>query len=110
MLVILENVPQTADDWSRFSFHHQDSHDRIRAAISAKKSIVLPEHLIYPINQAAVPLFLQNNYLLHLDMNSALGLQGSDLLEVNIQDKKELAIWVQLHYQEHFQAELALGL
>lgn len=53
--------------------------------------------------------FLQNNSNLHDDMNSALGLQSTNLQDANLGDERELTAWIKNHYQEHLYAELASG-
>jgi len=109
MLAALLNVPHSPTDWSRFSFDHRDSHDRIRAAINAQKNVSLTDYQIDPINPNNVQQFLDNNAQLHIDMNSALNLQSSDLGDVDFRDEKQLRAWIILHYQEHYDAEQALG-
>ena len=108
MLPALENQPRTQDEWNRWGFDHRDSHDRIRAAIKAKYSVDLSDYQIDPIDTAAIMDFLQNNSQLHGDMNGVLGLQSSDLQDVDIGDAKQFEAWIRLHWQEHTYAELKL--
>jgi hypothetical protein len=108
MLAALENLPQTPDGWNRFSWDHRNSHDRIRAAIKTKYGADLSDYQVDPIDSNAIGDFLQNNSQLHGDMNGVLGLQSSDLQDVNFGDKPQFEAWVRLHYLEHQQAELKL--
>ena len=110
MLAALLNVPHSPTDWSHFSFDHRDSHDRIRAAIRAKKGLDLSDYQIDPINPNNVQQFLENNAQLHTDMNGALNLQSANLEDVDLQDDKQLRAWIMLHSQEHFDIEQALGI
>lgn len=110
MIAALENFPKSASDWLRFAFDHRDSHDRIRAAIKTKYGVDLTDYQIEPMNPEATDLFLQNNSSLHSDMNSILKTQSSDLQDVDFQDEKQLQGWILLHYQEHVNAEQALGI
>ena len=109
MLPFLENEPKTDSDWKLWAWHHRDSHNRIRAAIFRKKGIVLQDFQVEPINPNDMTSFLQNNSNLHNDMNSALGLQSTDLQDANLGDERELTSWIKLHSQEHFYAEAASG-
>ena len=105
MLPALLNIPKTQGDWNRFSFDHRDSHDRIRSAIKTQLGLPLNDQPIDPINPANFQQFLQDNSQLHDDMNNALGLQNSDLEDVDLTDPKKLENWVQEHYLEHYYAE-----
>jgi hypothetical protein len=108
MLAALENLPRTPTEWTRWSWDHRDSHDRIRAAILAQKSVRLSDYQVDPIDPGAVSLFLQNNSQLHGDMNGSLGLQSSDLQDVDLGDARQFEAWVRIHYLEHFYAEAKL--
>ena len=108
MLQALENIPRTNDDWSRFSWDHRDSHDRIRAAIKAQFSVNLNDYQIDPINPNDFEIFLTNNSSLHGDMNGVLRLESSDLEDVNMKDQEQAVAWFRLHYFEHYYAEVAL--
>jgi hypothetical protein len=109
MLPFLENIPKTDSDWKLWAWHHRDSHDRIRAAIFRKQGSVLTDFQIEPINPNDMTSFLQNNTSLHDDMNSALGLQSTDLQDANLGNERELSSWIRLHWQEHQYAEAASG-
>jgi hypothetical protein len=108
MLQALENIPKTPDDWSRFSWDHRDSHNRIRAAIKMQYSVSLDDYQIDPVNPDDFQIFLENNSQLHGDMNGVLRLQSSDLEDVNMQDPAQAVAWFRLHYLEHYYAETAL--
>lgn len=108
MLPALENIPHSPDTWNRWAFDHRDSHNRIRAAILKQFGSSLTDYQIDPIDPQNTTQFLQNNASLHGDMNSVLGLQSSDLEDVNLGDERELQSWIKIHYQEHLYAELKL--
>jgi hypothetical protein len=110
MLAALLNVPHVNDDWSHFSWDHRDSHDRIRAAIKAQFGTDLTDYQIEPMNPTDTQDFLNNNAQLHNDMNSVLGLQGTNLEVVDLTQDNEKASWINLHYLEHYYAEQKLGI
>lgn len=111
-LVDLINVPKTDRDWEIFFFSNRDSHDKIRAAIEAQTSpaINLTDYVIYPINPDHIVDFLQANQSLHSDMNGILGLQSSDLQDVDFKIDNQKIAWFYSHYLEHQSAELKLGI
>lgn len=109
MLASLLNVPKSQEDWDRWSWAHKTSHERIRQAIQQQKGNNLTEYQLDPINFNAVRDFLIHNQQTHNEMNGVLGLQGSDLEGVKIEDPNQLRAWVWNHYLEHQSAELALG-
>ena len=43
-------------------------------------------------------------------MNAILGLQSTDIQDVDLQDEKQLQSWINLHYLEHYYAEAKLGI
>ena len=110
MLAHLLNVPTTPEQWLEFSYHHRTSHDAIRAAVQSKYGTNLPDYVIDPIDLSNLEQFLQNNSQLHIDMNSPTKNQGSDLLDVDLNQEREKVAWIYLHYQEHFAAESDLGI
>ena len=57
-----------------------------------------------------IDTFLQNNSELHSDMNAILGLNGIDLLDVNLSDDRQKTAWMQYHFLEHQNAEAKLGI
>lgn len=109
MLALLLNTPRSAEDWNRWSLHHRISHDVIRLAIAQQLKVNLPEYLLEPIPLHEPKIFLQRNASAHTDMNGALGTQGSDILDVNLTEQRELQAWIYLHYLEHLTAEQRLN-
>jgi hypothetical protein len=107
-LVNLLNVPKTDQDWAVWGFSHKDSHAKIRQAIQKQKALNLTEYVLDPINPQDVQIFLDNNAQTHKDMNAALGTQGSDLQDADLSTEEGLESWIEIHYQEHYDAETAL--
>lgn len=70
----------------------------------------LEDYIIYPVDKNNIKNFLENNQNLHSDMDGALGLQSSDLQDVNFDDENQKKAWFYSHYQEHFNAESTLGI
>ena len=110
MLAVLQEIPKSKTEWDRWSWHHKDSHTRIRQAIQKQKSINLPEYQLDPINLEDIDIFLVHNQETHNEMNAALSLQGSDLEGIDFNDEAKRAEWFWTHYQEHRDAENSLGI
>lgn len=99
MLVNLLNVPRSDPDWEVWAFSHKEHHDQIRQAIQRTKNINLEQYQLNPIVKE--PEWLKRNAQSHDDMNLALGLQGSDIEELDFNDEKQLQSWIYAHYLEH---------
>lgn len=110
MLPILLNTPKSVDEWDRFSFHHRTSHDLIRQAIQTQFNVALPDYVLDPIPLNQPLFFLENNQQAHTDFDGILGVQSSDLEDVNLSDERQLQAWIYLHYLEHQTAENTLGI
>ena len=106
----LLNVPKTAEDWAKWSLNHKIQHDNIISAIATQKTVKLQPYLLDPINFSYPDLFLQNNSQAHTDMNSTMKTQGTDLLEVNLSEERQLASWIYSHWLEHNTINQALGI
>ncbi len=109
MLPGLSNIPHTPEDWNIWAYHHRDSHDRIRRGIKQTLGVNLTDYQVEPINPNDMRSFLQRNASLHGDMNGALGLQSTNLLDADLSKPNELEAWIKLHAQEHYFAEAKLG-
>ena len=106
----LINVPKTQNEWNAWSLNHKIQHDNINRAILLKKGKTLTGYVIDPIDLQSPDIFLQNNAQIHTDVCSVLNVSGSDLFEINWQDKKQVENWIYLHWQEHSSFNTALGL
>ena len=106
----LWNTPRSKQGWDIWGFSHRASHDLIRQAILAKGGPNLTDYPIYPIDLDRIAEFLQANAQLHIDFNNTLGTQGVDLQDVDPKNEAQLRAWIQLHVQEHINAEQRLGI
>lgn len=80
------------------------------ATATAATIINLSDYIIYPVRREYIKDFLTNNQSLHTDMNGILGLQSSNLEDVDFTKENERDAWFYSHYKEHFDAENALGI
>ncbi len=80
------------------------------ATATASPNINLTNYIIYPVDKNQIPIFLDNNQSLHSDMNGILGLQSSDLQDVDFENENQKTAWFYSHYLEHQSAEIKLGI
>lgn len=70
------------------------------AVAQVKPVVNLVEYQIYPINFNHFQDFLEANSQSHDDFNSVLGLQSSDIEELDPKDQNKLQEWIYLNYFE----------
>ena len=105
----LKNIDFAANmDFAWFA-HFQD-HIEIVQAVKRKKSVKLTQYAIFPFNRENVEAILLAHQLYHDDMNGVLKLNGTDLQQVDLQDKTNIAVWTNQNFQEHYSARQALGI
>lgn len=109
MLALLQNVPNSYEEWQEWSFAHALDHQLIQNTILTQKSTTVQSTILDPINPDAMQDWLQRNQKSHTDINAALGQQGSDLEDVDITDRDQREAWFSAHYQEHYDWHAALG-
>lgn len=108
-LANIANVPHTDTELSIFSFANADSHLRIINAIRSKSGAMLLYSPVDPIPKADISTWGYMHQQMHNDMNSALGLAGNDLTDVDFSQPGQVAAWIELHFREHYAAENAAG-
>lgn len=110
MLPDLINVPRDEKSWEIWSFANKNQIFLIRQAIFEQKGINLPEYILEPIPFNNFPEWLDRKAQSHEDFNSTLGLQSSDLRDLDPQNEQQLKSWIYVQYQELFTASSALGI
>ena len=106
----LLNVPRSPTDWEEFFFNNRQQNTAIRQAILTQKGINLTEYILYPVDEHSFQTFLINNQQAHQDFNSVLGLQSSDIEELDPKNEQQLQAWIYLQYQELYSASAALNI
>lgn len=106
----LYNVPGTPSEWSQWAFINMAHHRDIFRLIYAQQSILLPEFILDPLNPDDPGVWLYQHQRMHEDQNEALGIDGYNLVDVDLSDPEELAGWIYLHSSEHLQAANILGI
>lgn len=103
------NIPSTMDELNSWSFAHADHHRNLNSFIQTHAGVTLPQYVLDPINPADLGTWLFQHQDLHSQMDAILGISGFDLLDVDLTDQGQLAGWIWLNSQEHYQAAEITG-
>lgn len=114
MLAGLLNIPKTPEEKSIWSFLHQDQHTKIIASLYSSSGNLLPTFAFDPMPETNQTdgnfiTWLQNHQAAHTAFTSALGIDGNDLSDVDFSKEDQLASFIRLHWEEHYQAQQQLG-
>lgn len=90
--------------------HHAQDHLEIIQAINKQKNISLIFYQIDPYNPNDRQGWELRHQQMHDDFNSALDLSSSDLSSIDDQDDSEREEYAALHFREHQNARLTLGI
>lgn len=108
MLNLLLNVPQSVDDWNRFSWNLREEVRRCNQAILENDGISLPDLQLDPINFAHIYDWLWNVSQSVGAICQVTDVLFQDLFEVNLQDANARAAWIYTLFTELFDAEAVL--
>lgn len=109
-IAAIYNVPGHRDDLFSWSFAHAAHHRDIIRRIYELTSTRLDEFVLDPFNPNDTGVWLYQHQQMHQQMDGILGISGYNLLEANFKDQNELAGWIWLNADEHYQASNILGL
>lgn len=93
----------TASDASldQFFFWNAQDHIEIQQAIQKQKNVNPFYRVLDPVDRQAIDVWLELHQQTHNDTNSVLGLNGTDLSDVDFADPRKVREWINLHAQEH---------
>ena len=97
-------MPSTQDELNTWSATHATHHLLIIQTIFSLTGQQLQEYVIDPIDPTNAEGWLLQHQFMHNQMDAVLGIQGYDLLDVDLKDRNELSGWIWLNAQEHYQA------
>jgi hypothetical protein len=87
--------------------HHRDE---VNALINAGATEAeLPVYVLDPVNPDNSTTFLYQHQEMHNNTDALLGIAGYDLTTVDMRDPEQLAAWIYLNAQLHYQEATALG-
>ncbi len=97
------NVPGTPEEFSQWSFDNAAHHTDVNRVIFQITGITISNFVIDPMPLNDMGAWLYQHQQLHTVTDQILGVGGFDLSDVDFNDKGQLAGWIQLHANEHFQ-------
>lgn len=102
----------TDENFAGFSFANADHHTLVTQAINETlpQQRALTFYVLDPISELDLQNWLRRHQQSHTDINSALGIQGSDLTDVDFRNQEEREAWSELHWSEHQQWQAATGI
>lgn len=100
----LFNVPSNQQELDTWAFAHAAHHQDINRLIFQKYNLTLTSYVLDPFDPNAADNWLYQHQTMHQEFDAILGITGFDLLDVNFKDKGEVAGWVYLNANEHYQA------
>jgi hypothetical protein len=100
----LYNVPGTPDEFAAWSFINMAHHRDINRAIYNLLNVTIEEFVLDPFNIREPGVWLYQHQLMHQRQNALLGIDGYNLLDVDLTKPEELAGWIYAHSNEHQQA------
>lgn len=106
----LFNVPSTEPEFFTWSGIHAMHHRDINRILYQLLAVTLDEAVLDPFNPADADDWLQNHQTMHQQMDFLLGINGYNLLAVDMTDQGQFSNWVFLNADEHFKAANILGL
>ncbi len=101
--------PPTDQGLAEWFHAHIRHHEAISDAVRETRGIRLEIFPIFP-GRAQDYQWSRDHQTMHNQMNSALGVSGTDLTEFDIKDKRKADAWFFLHYMQHLAAATATGL
>lgn len=97
----LFNIPSDKETLQHFAFYNRDAHELAVRAIQRTTGVLLPSYPIDPIPDNDFGGWLYAHQAMHNSVNSALGLAGNDLSDLDPSKAEQMTTWTQLHASEH---------
>lgn len=91
-------------------FSHQRSHDAIVDKVQTLSGVPGIKYNMYPFNEGLQLRWMMDHQQAHNDFTGPLGLDSTDLQNVDLKDTEDFLKWLHDHWQEHLNADRALGL
>lgn len=105
----LKNVPSTPDQLGYFAFVHMDHHLRMNDKARSAFGVALPSFDLSTLDTDRMEGWIDEHQQMHQNLDQLLGLEGYNLLDVDWKDPNQLAGWVYLNFQSHFNEATVLN-
>ena len=104
----LLRTPKSPAEVADWTFQHDQDHKLIREIVRQRFSIDLPTYALDPFNPSDPGRWLYDHQTAHTDFDAVLGIQSSDLNDVDFKSTVEADAWIWANYIEHQQAHAIL--
>lgn len=108
-LASIANIPGTSNDLAVWSFSHMAHHRDINRVIFERTGIALTEYPLDQFNPNDMGVWIYQHQEMHNNQNAVLSIAGNDLTDVDWSSQGDLATWIVLNFNEHYQASNQLG-
>ena len=108
-LADIANVPSMPDSLAVWAFAHMAHHRDINRLIYQNYRVAVSEYPLDQINTQDMGVWIYQHQEMHNNQNAILSIAGNDLTDVDWANQSELASWIQLNFNEHYQASNILG-
>ena len=109
-VILLSQVPRTAEEWATWHFNHQAHHRDILSKVQQIYSVHFPEYVLDPVNEADMGVYTYQHQQMHNNQDPLLGLPQYDLTQVDWRDTASVEAWVQQNFSLHQSEALILGI
>lgn len=105
----LYNSPTTEEEFHRWSFDHLAHHRDEVNQLGTDGAPGLPVYILDPINTDDTTTFLYQHQDMHNNTDALTGVGGYDLTSVDLSNSQQIAGWVYLNAQMHYNEATVLG-
>lgn len=99
--------PRQAEEWA---LQHFADHQEIQQAIQKASGTNLTIWEIYPLDMTHWDVWALKHQSAHNEMNTASGLSGDDLTQLNFKNRSDLEDWNYKHFREHEAQRVKYGI
>jgi hypothetical protein len=108
-LADIANIPSTPESMATWAFAHMAHHRDINRVIFQDVGARLPEYPLDQFNVNDMGVWIYQHQEMHNNQNAVLAIGGNDLTDVDWNSPGDLATWIALNFNEHYQASNKLG-
>lgn len=108
-LADIANIPSSPESMAVWAFAHMAHHRDINRVIFQNTGNRLAEFPLDQFNPNDMGVWIYQHQEMHNNQNAVLAIAGNDLTDVDWNSKGELATWIVLNFNEHYQAGNKLG-
>lgn len=102
--------PPTKDGWNEWTWANYQHHQAIETGLRQVKGLSPTIYRLWPVREQEFEDWLEQHQQAHTLFTQALGINGSDLSQLDFNDKPKRDAWMYSHFVDHQAAAQLLGL